>query len=265
MKLEQIRVEYIDHMGTDLTCVNAARVSFDKTSDWEYDQPQSTTAAPMPVAYRRLKKADENLIMFLARGFRTQEWDALADKMMSAETRNQMQQMLREFKKHPQHWAPFAHPQVSLRITAPIFVARQMVKHQVGGVWSEVSRRYVSDEPSFWLPDEWHTRPEDIKQGAAGLVEDQKNAQNLGRQATEWALAHYEALLAAKVAPEEARMVLPLNTMTTWVWTGSLAFWARVANQRLDAHAQLAAQQTAQGIAAHLSRLFPTSWHALTE
>lgn len=265
MKLEPIQVEYIDHMGTDLTVVNAARVSFDKASDWEYTPSQSTTSTTMPVTYRRLKKADENLIMFLARGFRTQEWDALADKMMAAETRNQMQQMLRGFKKHPQHWAPFAHPQVSLRITAPIFVARQMVKHQVGGVWSEVSRRYVSDEPSFWLPDKWHTRPEDIKQGAAGLVEDQERTGAIARYTTVNALEAYNILLRQGVAPEEARMVLPLNTMTTWVWTGSLAFWARVANQRLDGHAQLAAQQTAQGIAAHLSCLFPTSWHALTE
>lgn len=241
MKTEKISVTYLDHMGGDLTVVNAARASFDKTS-------------------ASLTPADRNLIRFLALGFRTAEWDALADQFLSAEERSDVQTLLRHYKAKAQHWAPFAHPQVQLRITAPIFVARQMVKHQVGGVWSEVSRRYVSDEPTFWLPDEWHQRPGDIKQGAAGLVHDQRTVRWLGEQATRMALETYTELLAFGVAPEEARIVLPLNTMTTWVWTGSLAFWARVANQRLDGHAQLAAQETAIGIAREVGRLFPICW-----
>ena len=264
MNEEQIRVEYVDHMGTDLSVVNAARASFDKTSDWderyatqeEFDAGEGTMVS-------KLKPADASLIRFLALGYRTGEWDLLTGRFRTAQSHDQVKAMLLEFKRHAQHWAPFAHPQISLRVTAPIFVARQMVKHQVGAVWSEVSRRYVSDEPSFWFPKEWHKRPEDIKQGACGLVENQAGVRALSRHATQVALRVYQEMLASGVAPEEARSVLPHNMMTTWVWTGSLAFWARVCNQRLDSHAQLAAQETARGIAGHIEPLFPVSWSAL--
>ena len=249
MKEAQIKVDYIDHMGTDLSVVNAARSSFGKESDWEADGS--------------LKKADANLIRFLASGFRTEEWDELADKFLRAETRSEVQAMLKQYKDSAQHWAPFAHPHVSLRIKAPIFIARQMVKHQVGGVWSEVSRRYVSDEPEFWFPKEWHTRPENVKQGSGEAIAQQGIAQHIANHSTEVALEAYNKLLGGGVAPEEARSVLPLNTMTEWVWTGSLAFWARVGNQRLDGHAQLAAQETARGIQQHVAPLYPVSWAAL--
>lgn len=249
MKEAQIKVDYIDHMGTDLSVVNAARSSFGKESDWEADGS--------------LKKADANLIRFLASGFRTEEWDELADKFLRAETRSEVQAMLKQYKDSAQHWAPFAHPHVSLRIKAPIFIARQMVKHQVGGVWSEVSRRYVSDEPEFWFPKEWHTRPENVKQGSGEAIAQQGIAQHIATHSTEVALEAYNKLLGGGVAPEEARSVLPLNTMTEWVWTGSLAFWARVGNQRLDGHAQLAAQETARGIQQHVAPLYPVSWAAL--
>ena len=138
-----------------------------------------------------------------------------------------------------------------------------MVKHQVGGVWSEVSRRYVSDEPEFWFPKEWHTRPENVKQGSGEVIAQQGIAQHIATHSTEVALEAYNKLLGGGVAPEEARSVLPLNTMTEWVWTGSLAFWARVGNQRLDGHAQLAAQETARGIQQHVAPLYPVSWAAL--
>lgn len=251
MKEAQIKVDYIDHMGTDLSVVNAARSSFGKESDWEADGS--------------LKKADANLIRFLASGFRTEEWDELADKFLRAETRSEVQAMLKQYKNSAQHWAPFAHPHVSLRIKAPIFIARQMVKHQVGGVWSEVSRRYVSDEPEFWFPKEWHTRPENVKQGSGDALsgETEYAINYLSRNFTDYALSTYNNILGAGVAPEEARSVLPLNTMTEWVWTGSLAFWARVGNQRLDGHAQLAAQETARGIRDIVAPLYPVSWAAL--
>jgi thymidylate synthase (FAD) len=258
MKEEQIRVEYIDHMGSDLSVVNAARASFDKTSDWEYD-----SAAPAAYVERKLKPTDAALIRFLALGYRTAEWDLLAEHFLLDLDVADVQKRLLEFKRHAQHWAPFAHPHISLRVTTPIFIARQMVKHQVGGVWSEVSRRYVSDEPSFWFPTEWHQRPEDIKQGASGLVANQYGMHSLSRHAAQVALRVYQEMLTGGVAPEEARSVLPHNMMTTWVWTGSLAFWARVCNQRLDSHAQLAAQETARGIADHIEPLYPVSWNAL--
>lgn len=238
-------------MGTDLSVVNAARSSFGKKSSWEIDGS--------------LKKTDANLIRFLASGFRTEEWDALAEEFLASESKVEVQHMLKQYKNAAQHWAPFAHPHVMLRIKAPIFIARQMVKHQVGGVWSEVSRRYVSDEPEFWFPKEWHLRPENVKQGSGDALDDftQKRVNLAATVSTADALNTYNKLMELGVAPEEARSVLPLNTMTEWVWTGSLAFWARVANQRLDGHAQLAAQETAQGIQAIVAPLYPVSWAAL--
>lgn len=273
MQTAQIEVEYLDHMGSDLTVVNAARTSFDKESGWF---TTSTTAPPYAGAlhqvspvigpYKFLADSDAKLIRFLASGYRSGEWSALVDHITELGCRNDahpLEQALQGFKNKAQHWAPFAHPHVQLRVEMPIFLARQMVKHQVGGVWSEVSRRYVSDGLAFWFPDEWHTRPDDVKQGSGGRVEDQGLCHEIARRTTERAKAAYDTLLAEGVAPEEARIVLPHNLMTTVVWTGSLLFWARVCNQRLDSHAQLAAQTLAREISAIMQPLFPVSWKEL--
>lgn len=259
MKLEESRVVYLDHMGTDITVVNAARASFGKESDF--------------LAGGVLSKADENLIQFLATGYRTSEWNALVDEVINVsydiltkdETkRQQLETLLRAYKRKAQHWAPFGHPHVQIRMSLPIFLARQFVKHQIGGTWSEESRRYISDEPGVWLPDEWHTRPEDIKQGSGGLVDDQSGATFDACFVTQTALAGYEKQLARGTAPEEARIILPLNMMTTVVWTGSLLFWSRVCNQRVDSHAQLAAQDLGKKITSVVQPLFPVSWKYLT-
>jgi thymidylate synthase (FAD) len=211
-------VAYIDHMGSDLTVVNAARVSFDK----EHDVFEEST--------------DRRLISYLGRYG---------------------------------HWSPFAHTSIQVRVDAPIFVARQLVKHQVGGVWNEVSRRYVDDEPSFYLPDVWRKRAENKKQGSSDevfssepLVEWNSMVQS-AQQMLVPSLALYEQLLAKGVAPEQARMVLPQNTMTSWYWTGSLMFFHRVFVQRTDDHAQLETQEVAKQIGDICEQLFPVSWSAL--
>lgn len=243
-----IQVQYLDHMGTDLSVVNAARTSFSKESE-------------------ALTHADIKLIRFLATGYRTNDWQALLDKITEHagfREHDNLTALLQAHARRPQHWAPFAHPHVSIRMTVPMFLARQLVKHQVGGVWSEESRRYITDEPQFWFPDEWHTRPEDIKQGAGAVIQHSMVAADVAHRATVSALFSYDELLKMGVAPEEARIVLPLNTLTTVVWTGSLLFWSRVYNQRSDGHAQLAAQEFAQKLGAVVAPLFPVSWPALT-
>lgn len=207
MKIENIKVDYIDHMGTDLTVVNAARVSFNKSKD-------------------TFESKDEKLIQYLA--------------------------------KH-NHWSPFAHTSIQLKVLAPIFVARQLVKHQVGGVWNEVSRRYVDDEPGFYIPESWRSRPVNSKQGSGSeLISDITIEQH-----TQNCLDQYNHLLSKNVAPEMARMVLPQNTMTEWYWTGSLVFWARVCNQRLDSHTQQETQDVAQHINNICKNIFPVSWPQL--
>ena len=279
MKTQKISVEYLDHLGTDLTVVNAARASFGKESDWETN-PDGTYAGPK----NRLKPADAGLIRFLATGYRTGEWETFLDEIIRAaslcefipgegDPRGTLTDILHAYKRKAQHWAPFAHPQLQIRIRIPIFLARQFVKHQVGAVWSEESRRYISDEPGVWFPEEWHTRPEDIKQGSEGPIThmtwndggdvEREEIDPIVRELTAQQLHAYMQMVEGGVAPEEARIVLPLNTMTTVVWTGSLLFWSRVCNQRLDGHAQRAAQELAKQIAAIAQPLFPVSWAAL--
>lgn len=202
-------------MGSDLSVVNAARVSFDKF-------------------HEVFEPSDTKLISYLA--------------------------------KH-NHWSPFAHTALQFRIKAPIFVARQLVKHQVGGVWNEVSRRYVDSEPEFYFPDVWRKRAEDKKQGSS---EDQLEMIypecDLGmwiESQTSEQLCLYKTCLDKGMCPEQARMFLPLNTMTEWIWTGSLYFFARVCNLRLDPHAQKECRDVAQLLSEHCSKKFPESWKVL--
>lgn len=209
MKVQQITVDYIDHMGTDLTVVNSARVSFNKSKDVFDEQ-------------------DEKLIRYLA--------------------------------KHD-HWSPFAHTSIQLKVAAPIFVARQLVKHQVGGVWNEVSRRYVDYEPTFYMPDEWRSRPQNSKQGSGLDIISNIDISNHVQQSVDL----YTQLLGQNVAPEMARMVLPQNMMTEWYWTGSLVFWARVCKLRLDSHTQEESQIVAKQINDICVKLFPISWRQLLE
>ena len=226
--LDQGFVEYIDHMGNDLTVVNAARVSFNKMSDWDSD--------PNWTGFNKqiLSERDQKLIKYLA--------------------------------TH-KHWTPFAHPQITIRIKTPIFIRAQLGKHQVGLVMNEVSRRYVSDPPSVYMP-RWRGKPTNgAKQGSEDFmpIDDEYNTVNRHYEFTvKEALQTYEELLKRGVAPEQARAVLPQGTYTEWWWTGSLSAFARVYAQRSDPHAQWECQQYANAISTIIQPLFPESWKALT-
>jgi thymidylate synthase (FAD) len=224
MKIADMQVTYVDHMGTDLSVVNAARVSFHKESDWMEGSDEH--------GWQILQLQDEKLINYLA--------------------------------KH-KHWTPFAHAFISLRVKAPIFVARQLVKHQVGLAWNEVSRRYVDDEPEFWFPKEWRGRPVNAKQGSDGTVDDQGFCTNEAKAYVNGCLNAYEELLERGVAPEQARIILPQNMMTEWIWSGSLAAFVRVCKLRLDPHAQQETQEVAAEIRDIIAPLFPVSFKALME
>lgn len=277
MNVEQIRAEYIDHMGDDLMVVNAARTSFGKESTWDYGSPTEHLGYNNEVSYRQekvLKPEDANLIRYLATGYRTSEWDEFLSSIIGIvqygldtndleQAKANLTPLLHAYKRRAQHWAPFAHPHLSLRMQLPMFLARQFVKHCVGGVWSEESRRYISDEPGVWFPDEWHSRPEDVKQGSGDAHTSQQHLTDMATAATASSLHAYGDMLAARTSPEEARIVLPLNTMTTVTWTGSLLFWSRVCNQRVDSHAQLAAQELGRQIADIVRPHYPVSWAAL--
>lgn len=272
MNIKQISAEYRDHHGSDLLVVDAARASFGKESEWlsagSINDYPGVICQNVDGREVNLSKADANLIRYLATGFRSNEWKDWKIKLKElvlAGNEEALDKYLREYKRKAQHFAPFAHPHCTIRITLPIFLARQFVKHQIGGVWSEESRRYINDEPDFWFPDVWHTRPEDVKQGSGAPVENQAAVMALAEDNTAEALRTYMALQAMKVAPEEARIALTLNSMTTVVWTGSLLFWSRVVNQRVDSHAQLAAQELGRKISDIVGPLYPVSWKALTD
>ncbi len=222
MKISDCKVTLVDSMGTDLSIVNAARVSFDKESQFMYDDDDPT------VEY--LDNKDVKLIKYLY-------------------THN--------------HWTPFAHTCLSFRIKAPIFVARQLGKHQVGLVWNEVSRRYVDDEPEFFFPKEWRGKPLNSKQGSSGKFDVNQPEYNLDVWFTSYCaliVENYKELIKNGLCPEQARMILPQNMMTTWIWTGSLFAFIRVCKLRLDPHTQKETQDVVQDIADVIAQKFPETW-----
>ena len=204
-----MNVELVDHMGSDLSVVNAARVSFSKKHK-EFDNV-----------------GDTKLINYLA--------------------------------KH-NHWSPFGHGSLQFAISAPVFVARQLVKHQVGLVWNEVSRRYVDDEPEFYTPTEWRKSAENKKQGSSD-----ETVEYSVLPAYTFAKQCYENMLRMDIAPEMARMVLPQSMMTEWYWSGTLYAFARVCNLRCKPDAQKETRDVGWGIDKHARKLFPASWKALRD
>jgi thymidylate synthase (FAD) len=221
-----IKATYIDHMGDDLSVVNSARVSFGKKSEWEWEE--CGVKAFGNESYQRLSDKDTKLIHYLA-----------------------------EHK----HMSPFGHAFASFHVKAPIFVARQLVKHKFLR-WNEISRRYVDDEPEFYVPDVWRGRAEDKKQGSSGEV---KVPYMVPHEFNKSALYEYETLLESGVAPEQARMVLPQSTMTEWYWSGSLDAFADMCRLRCKDDTQYETRLVAVTISAIMEDLFPVSWKALVD
>ena len=230
-----MKAEYISSMGTDLTVVNAARVSFDSESDYEYN-PIGDDGWEGNISER-----DAKLIKYLA--------------------------------THG-HWTPFSHPQITMRYTVPIFIARQEFKHIVGFTRNEVSRRYVDDTPEFYVPDSWRSRPQgSVKQGSGGtFTEMLYNEDEDGFTSSVYdeydgviqnSIEVYEKMIEKGVAPEQARMVLPQSMYTSYYITGSLAAFARMVKQRSDPHAQVEIQELAKMVSEVIEPLFPVSWAAL--
>lgn len=164
------------------------------------------------------------------------------------------------------HWTPFSHPSITLRMKAPIFIRTQCFKHKIGFVENEISRRYVDDEPEFFWPTEWRGRPtESAKQGSSVPLVTAKPAIDYDYEIfIKKALEVYNEMLSDGVAPEQARMVLPQSMYTEWYWTGSLASYARFFRQRIDPHAQKEIQELAAMVGEIIEPLFPVSWKVLT-
>jgi len=208
-------VSLIDHMGDDLTVVNAARVSFGKKKT-------------------EFTEGDAKLIKYLA---------------------------------DHNHWSPFGHCSVQFHIKAPVFVARQLVKHQIGLTWNEISRRYVDFPPEFYEVEAWRGRAEDKKQGSGSetieWIDRSVRVGVLQLDIEKSALENYNRMIKSGIAPEQARMILPQSMMTEWYWSGTLYAFARVCNLRCSPDAQYESKEVADKIAEHCETLFPCSWVAL--
>ena len=214
MKLSDITVNYINHCGSDLSVVDAARVSFNKVSE---------------LVNGELSSADVKLINYLARH---------------------------------KHTSPFNHCFLTVRVKAPIFVARQLVKHKFMP-WNETSRRYVQDEPEFYLPDIWRGKADNVKQGSSNepvMLPLSKYIDTIKES-----LANYEEALEFGCCAEQARMLLPQNTMTDWVWSGTLGAFCDMLNLRLDSHTQFETRVVAEKISGIVKNCFPISHKALLE
>ena len=231
--MTQIEATYIDHMGSDLSVVNAARVSFGKKAEFE-----GRVGGP-----NVLSKRDTNLVRYLA--------------------------------KH-KHTSPFGHAYAKFHVKAPIFVARQLVKHKFLR-WNEISRRYVDNEPEFYVPDVWRGRSADKKQGSEGMVDlktipafdceriENGSIEEVLEENLFDILMSYRKMIRKGVAPEQARMVLPQSTMTEWIWSGSLDAFADMCNLRLKTDTQYETRIVADQINDIMKPLFPVSWGALME
>lgn len=242
MRTSDIQVSLVDHMGTDLSVVNAARVSFHKESEWEttagYDLPEEE--GWQQCYYEggvrdgegygiRLSKQDTKLIQYLA--------------------------------KH-KHFSPFNHAFLSFRVKAPLICARQLVKHKFLP-WNEVSRRYVDDEPEFYIP-ELRKRAENVKQGSSDEVMEPMWKQ-AALEHMAGMVAYYNSAIAAGMAPEIARAFLPQNMQTEWIWSGTLGAYCDMLRLRLDPHTQYESRIVAEKIHEIIKPLFPVSVSALLE
>ena len=170
-----------------------------------------------------------------------------------------------KFLAEHNHWSPFGHASIQFRIKAPVFVARQLVKHQVGLVWNEVSRRYVDYTPELFEPKAWRGRPQNSKQGSDGEVELDMNDKHRLKTTMEQCLIIYDSFIKMGIAPEQARMVLPQSMMTEWYWSGTLYAFARVCNLRCAKDTQEETREVANKISDICAEKFPVSWRYLID
>lgn len=258
--MSKMEVKLIDSMGNDLSPIRAAIVSNGNNNLDKYvdDKLRYTPAA-------------HSLINFLAKGCTQGEWNKLVENIYFSGEFSETEDILNYVRHMPPHWTPFGHTAITVYVKAPIFVARQLGKHQVGFVWNEISRRYVDSPPEFYTPKVWRGKAKDKKQGSDSSVVintayyDRDDGYNTWEDTSNMvSLEAYNELLKLGVSPEQARMVLPQSMMTEWFWTGNLYAFSKMFVARTDSHTQLETQEVAKMIGNIIQPLFPISWKALT-
>lgn len=256
-----MKAVYENHYLSDRDVANFARQSFAKLAE-NFTEAQNN-----------------NLIKFLARGMASGDWEKLIQKLLylgveythaedSREKEIEIERKAKELAVYlrsiPEHWVPFGHPQISLRMQAPIPIRVQCFKHKIGFVESEESRRYISTRPEFFEPEYFRAKAENVKQGSGDKHPNSLNQLVSYRKLMTQAIDTYEDMLADGICPEQARFILPQGCEVNWVWTGSLYAYANFYNQRSNSHAQKEIQELAAEVDKIISPLYPVSWAALT-
>lgn len=237
-----MNTDYITHWGTDLSAVNAARVSMNKESDWERQHWDPVTGQE-DVDLRELSVKDEKLIYYLAKN---------------------------------KHTSCFEHQGVTLRLKVPLFVRSQIHRHRTFS-YNEISRRYVKDDLEFYWPEKWRKAAENVKQGSSDEAHDMiwfhgTGGKHGSTDLSDWmkdlhsdTVYLYKSMVEAGVCAEQARMILPQNLYTQFYMTGNLRNWAHFLKLRLDSHAQREVQEVAKMCETIIAPLFPVSYKALME
>lgn len=248
-----MKAQYLNHYLTDRDVANFARQSFAKLAD-SFSEGQNN-----------------NLIRFLARGMQSGDWEALIQKLATegyavelGGNPSKLKELATYCRNIPEHWVPFGHPQITLRMRAPIPIRVQCFKHKIGFVESEESRRYISTTPSYFIPT-FRSKAASVKQGSGETHPDANAWSTRYANHCEGAITLYERMLAEGICPEQARFVLPQGCEVNWVWTGSLYAFANFYNQRSDSHAQKEIQDLAEEVNQIIAPLYPVSWKALTQ
>lgn len=237
---------YENHYLTDNDVANYARQSFGKLAE-------------------NFSEADNNgLVRFLARGMKSKDWDKLVDEMRYTDDPDKRHALAVYLRSIPEHWVPFGHPHITLRMSAPVPITVQCYKHKIGFVESGESRRYVSHNPSAFVPDVFRAKAESVKQGSGDAHPSSGYYRMRYMEQVNQAITLYEDMIAKGVCPEQARFVLPQGIELNWVWTGSLYAYANFYNQRSDSHSQKEIQELADQVGKIIAPLFPVSWAALT-
>lgn len=242
-----MKAVYENHYLTDRDVANYARQSFAALAD-QFTDVQN-----------------DNLIRFLARGMASGDWEKLINQLTYETDRVKATELAVYMRKIPEHWVPFSHPHITLRMAAPIPIRVQCFKHKVGFSESEESRRYISTKPVLYMPEAFRSAAASVKQGSAGIHHKSDELRIRYMLFCEKAVAEYEHMLAVGVCPEQARFVLPQGCEVNWAWTGSLYAYANFYNQRSDPHAQKEIQELAEQVNQIIEPLFPVSWRALTQ
>ena len=260
---------YIKHYLTDEDVANIARQSFAK------------------LAENFTEQQNNSLVRFLARGMSSGDWESLIHQMMTFSKPQDAHELAVYIRSIPEHWVPFGHPHITLRMSAPVPIARQAFKHKIGFVESEESRRYISSTPKFYTPDFFRTKAANVKQGSTDTPaelseakftpvytsdEDDKPGFIRTKDPTiaytgymHYAIKMYETFISDGICPEQARFILPQGCEVNWVWTGSLYAFANYYNQRTDPHSQKESRDLAEEVGKIIAPLFPVSWAALTQ